>query len=346
MEYLCKFGHSVRNRVLRHFPRFSLRTLAFLSCLRHRFPTALRHELELNLSLAYPALGRREITRLARSILVANLVDAAAQFRLELLSKEALCKETMAVRITGWEHLERACAAGQPVILVTPHYGSFMQAALRVALEQQGKPVYFFYNPSERNPYADTSDVLIDRIDDRCVKIHHDRKGVITALRALKKGAMLCIMPDQITPEGEVVYVPFFGRFFSVMQGVAFFALKANAKIIPLYCFASAGGEQVLEYRAPIAVMADPSLGGEARLYQITMALFCEIERQFRQAPAHWRYWTQFRSRSFSSPLPPKSYADLVTQLEEVHRGVADNSSAAGIISDWRKHLRDIGQSA
>jgi lauroyl/myristoyl acyltransferase len=335
-----RLGHAIRNRVLRHFPRFSLRTLAILAHLRHRFPSALRRELELNLGLAFPALERGEITRLARSVLVTNLVDASAQFRLELLPREVLCREIMALRVTGGEHLERAGATGQPVILVTPHYGGFMQAALRVALGQREKPVCFFYNPSERNPYANTSDVLIDRMDDRCIKIHHDRKGVITALRALKKGGMLCLMPDQMTPEGETVYVPFHGRFFGVMQGVAFFALKANARILPLYCRTGVDGESVLEYRAPLAVPLDLNLGEEAQLYRITAALFSEMERQFLQAPTHWRYWTQFRGRSFASPVPPKSRSELMAQLEEVRRRVAGHPAEI-VVSDWQKLLRE-----
>lgn len=343
LAYLLQLGYSIRNHVLRHFPRFSLRVLSMLSHLRHLLPTDLRRELEANLRLAFPGKDSEEITRLARSTLVANLVDGAAQLRLELLPKRTLFRETLAVRIIGMENLQRASADGKPVILVTPHYGCFMQAALRVAFEQQTKQIYFFYNPADRNPYAETSDALIGLIDDRCIKIHYDRKGVITALRALKKGATLCIMPDQITPEGEIVYVPFFGRFFGVMQGVAFFALKANAQIIPVYCYASASGAQVLEYHAPLAVDADPGLSEQARIYLITVALFSEIERQLLKAPAHWRYWNQFERRSLDSPVLPKSHADMAAQLDQVLKRVSSVPSAVDVIREWQTLLRDLG---
>jgi lauroyl/myristoyl acyltransferase len=334
---------SLRNQVLRCYPRFTLRALASLANLRFRIPTALGRELELNLSLAFPALGRAEIGRLARNVLVSNWVDAAAQFRLELLSREDLRRETLGLRIIGAEHLAHACAAGQPVILVTPHYGSFMLAALRVACAQQEKPIYFFYNPIERNPYADTSDALIDRINDRCVKIHHDRKGVITVVRALRKGAMLCLMPDQVTPGGEVAYVPFFGRFFGVMQGAAFLALKTNALIMPVYCRADDCGAPVLECRPPLVPQESPLLDDSTRIYQTTAALFAEIERQFRLAPAHWRYWTQFRSRSLISPVPPQSRAEVVVQLCEIRRQISGNAMVEAAVTDWQKIMRELG---
>jgi KDO2-lipid IV(A) lauroyltransferase len=336
-----RIGRSLRNRVLRGFPRFSLRTLAVLAQVRHRFPTALRHELESNLRLAFPAETDGEITRLARSVLGTNLVDAATQFRLELLAEKTLAAETMAMRITGGEHLDRAGAAGRPVVLVTPHYGGFMQAALRLALWPRGRPACFFYNPSERNPYADTSDFLLGRMGGRCMLIHHGRKGVITALRELKKGGTLCLVPDQVTPEGEMVYVPFFGRFFGVMQGAAFFALKADALIIPLYCRSGVGAEASLEIRPPLAVGTDAGLGDDARLYQITAALFREFEREFRRAPAPWRYWNQFRGRSFASPRPPTSRADMAGQMEEVRRTVAGSPAAVGATRDWQQLLQD-----
>lgn len=340
MKTFKQRGCSVRNALLKRFPRGFLRALGILKHLRHRLPSALCRELEQNLRLAFPLKTGPQIARLARSVLVTNLVEGADQFRLSLLAKEDLCKEISSIRVKGSEHLENALAAGRGVVLVSPHYGDFMQAALRVAIGPFTKPVHFFYNPSERNAYADTSDTLIDRVDGHCVKIHNDRKGVITALRALKNGGILCFMPDQITQEGETIHVPFFGRFFGVMKGAAFFALKGNAQIIPIYCSVGEDGTRTMEYRPPIEVTTDPSLEEEGQIYQMSAALFKETERQFRLAPAHWRYWMQYRSRSFISPFPAESRAQMATQLDEIHRRVADQLSTAGVIDEWRSLLR------
>jgi KDO2-lipid IV(A) lauroyltransferase len=329
-------GRAVRNGTLCRFPAVSSRLLALGVALRHRFPSTARHELEVNLSLAFPGKKPSEITRLARKTLVTQLVEAAAQFRLQLLSRDQLRRQTCAMRVVGEQFL-RAKDPAQPTILVTPHYGYFMHAALRVAIDNSNREVCFFYNPNERNPYAETSDELIDRVNARCTKIRNDRKGVVSMMRALRKGAILCIMPDQITPEGEIAYVPFFGRFFGVMHGTAFLAVKTKAQIIPTFCHHDDAGQLVLEYRPPLTTA--PSLDEETQIYSLTVALFRVIEEQLRLAPEHWRYWEQFARRSLSAPSPPRATSELISQLNQVQQRFAHDPSVRELIQAWQQCL-------
>ena len=337
MSLPSHLGRVARNGLLRRFPGISLPLLTLGVSLRHGFPSVARRELETNLSLAFPGQGSSEITRLAQAILVTQLVDAAAQFRLQLLSPDQLRREIWAMRVVG-AHFLRPQEPGQAAILVTPHYGYFMHAALRIAVENSDRTVCFFYNPNERNPYAATSDGLIDRVNARCVKFRSDRKGMVGVMRALGKGAILCLMPDQITPEGEIAYVPFFGRFFGVMRGTAFLAVKTQAQIIPLFCQHDDAGRLVLEYRPPLATA--PGLDEATQIYRLTAALFRVMEEQFRQTPEHWRYWNQFARRSLAAPSPPQSTAGLVAQLGLVQRQFAQDPSMRELVLAWQEHLQ------
>lgn len=332
-------ARAVRNTLLRRFPGISSRLLALGVALRHRFPSTARRELETNLSLAYPGLRPAEITRLARKTLVAQWVEATAQFRLQLLPGGQLRRETLAIRVVGG-HFLRPTFPAQPTILVSPHYGYFMHAALRIAIEPSNREVCFFYNPNERNPYADTSDELIDRVNTRCTKIRNDRKGVVSMMRALRQGAILCIMPDQVTPEGEIAYVPFFGRFFGVMHGTAFLAAKTKAQVVPTFCHCDDTGRLVLEYRPPLA--ATPAMDEETQIYSLTAALFRVMEEKLRQAPEHWRYWDQFARRSLATPAPPRSTSELISQLNQMQQRFVHDLSMRELIQDWQQCFQGL----
>jgi len=330
-------GWAVRNWLLRGFPAISLRLLAFGAALRHRLPSAARQELETSLSLAFSGEGPLEITGLAKKILGTQLVGAAAQFRLQLLTHDKLCRETQAMRVVG-ENFLRSHDPAQSTIIVTPHYGHFMHAALRVAIDHSDRTVCFFYNPNERNPYAETTDELIDRVNARCIKIRNDRKGLVSVMRALRKGAILCMMPDQITPEGEITYVPFFGRFFGVMRGTAFLATKTGAQIVPAFCHHDGANQLVLEYRPPL--VPAPFLDEETQIYSLTAALFREIEEKLRQAPEHWRYWNQFARRSLPSLSLPRSTPELVSQLDLVRQRFDHDPSMRELVLSWQQCLQ------
>ena len=337
ISMLMRLGRAVRNGLLRRCPAVSLRLLAFGAALRHRLPSVARQELETNLSLAFSGKEPPEITRLAQRTLVTQLVGAAAQFRLQLLTPDQLCRETQGMRVVGANFL-RSHDPAQATIIVTPHYGHFMHAALRVAIDNSDRTVCFFYNPNERNPYAETTDELIDRVNASCVKIRNDRKGLVSVMRALRKGAVLCMMPDQITPEGEISYVPFFGRFFGVMRGTAFLAQKTGAQIVPAFCHCDEAGQLVLEYRPPLTPAS--SLDDETQIYSLTMALFREIEEKLRQAPEHWRYWIQFARRSLPSPSPPRSTSELVSHLDLVQQRFEHDPSMRELVLAWQQCLQ------
>ena len=275
------------------------------------------NELIAAIDLAFPLLSHIERANLAEKCLVCEATDGMLQYRLELLDLCELRREVDTMHVVGAENLAKADNSGRPVIYVTAHYGAFMLAALKAAMISKSRKVNFFYNPEERNEYAPKSAALIEFMNSSCGIIHNTRAGILSALKCLKRGESLCIVADQINPESEMLFVPFFGRFYAAMPGTAFFADRVDALIVP--CFArNARNSTVLEAHAPIDPRTLKCQSSAERHYILTSAIFAAFEKQIRQAPAPWRYWRKFEALTVAFPAIPKSDVDVRRGLQQL----------------------------
>ncbi|MBI2517551.1 MAG: lysophospholipid acyltransferase family protein [Opitutae bacterium] len=303
--------------------------------MRHRLPSAARDAMLDNLAAAYPSLSTASLVLFARQCLSDIKADEVRQYRLQLLARPLLLREIAKMDVVGAEHLNRVYADDRPVIFVTAHYGSFMLAALKAALEFPGRRLNFFYNPSERNSYAATSDSLLGLANESCGILHNTPQGVMSAIRCLRRGESLCIVADQITPEGDIVFVPFFGRFYGAMQGVAFFARRSNAHVLPAFARTRADGRTILEFHEPIDPMQIHGALEEEWLYRMTCEVFAAFERQIRNAPTHWRYWRSFKRSSLGSPLPPASREAARSQVTVIQELLTHDVSLCADQKIW-----------
>lgn len=327
--------HQLWQAVVTHCP-FGARKIATLKgILKYALFMDRRENLAANLRAAFPVKSSHEIGRICRDIFVTTERNSVDQFRLELLNEFQMRSALARIELLGQDHIEKAYQEGRAVILVTPHYGNFMLGALRVAADYAKNGVYFFYNPPDRNTYAEKSNQLLERPANNCHKIYNNSYGIKTALKVLKARGTLCMMPDLVSDLAAAIYVPFFGRFFTAMSGIAFLALRSNAVIIPVYCCSRKAGDSVLEFRAPLTLAGTAEQSDADRVYELTCLLFSELEREITLHPAHWRYWHVYLKRSIAFPLPPTSASDLRAQLSNAADIVSSDQSLAEIVKHW-----------
>lgn len=325
----------IRQRLLIRWPAAARRVAAVRGRLKYTLFSAQRDNLVENFRAAFPEKSSAAIRRLCREYFVTDEQNRLDQSRLEVLDQPRLQAALARIEVRGQSHIEQAYRERRPVILVTPHYGNFMLGALRVAADFAATGVHFFYNPPERNAYAGTSNRLLEHPDSNCHKIYNNPHGLKTALKVLKGGGTLCMMPDLISVTASAIYVPFFGRFFTAMSGIAFLALRTNAVIIPSYCYTGAGARPILEFRPPLAIPADARSTSDDHVYALTALLFRELERQIAAHPAHWRYWHIYLKRSIPFLTPPASASDLVAQLRKAGSVVAPDQPLAELVEQW-----------
>lgn len=110
------------------------------------------------------------------------------------------------VRVSGWELVEAAWAAGRGILFLTPHLGCFEITAQYYAAR---RPMTVLY----RRPKQDWLVPLIEEGRGANLKLAPaDLSGVKRLLKALKAGEAVGMLPDQVPGNGEGVWLPFFGR--------------------------------------------------------------------------------------------------------------------------------------
>ena len=136
------------------------------------------------------------------------------------------------VQWTGEQVLQDALAADKGVVFLTPHLGCFEITAQAYAARygQAGKPMTVLFR-LPRQPWLA-----------RWVSVARARPGMQTApttlagvkklLKVLKQGQCVGLLPDQVPPAGQGVWVPFFGQNAYTMTLSARLAIQTGATVL------------------------------------------------------------------------------------------------------------------
>ena len=117
------------------------------------------------------------------------------------------------VSMTGREHIEAAQASGQGVLFLTPHMGCFEMTA-RAYAEQfgqvPGRAMTVLFRPPRQAWLREV--VAAARQGPGLETAPTTLAGVKQLVKALRSGAAVGLLPDQVPPDGQGVWAPFFGR--------------------------------------------------------------------------------------------------------------------------------------
>lgn len=305
--------------------------------------------LKHNFSLAFPHLSDTELRELVIKHRRATFQSEYERRQLDVMPGAQLRDFCMnRIEVEGTEHLRAAFESSEPVVLFTPHYGSFAIGTMRAAMDiAPYKQFSLFYDSPEKNPTTHIYKGLIERLDVGTRVLYNDRTAILAGTRALRKGGVLGIMPDVYEYNPSLMYVPFFGGLTIAMGGTAFFALKANARLLPAYCWPRGRGRFAARYDAPIELSRTGNLGED--IYQTTARIFANMQAQLTAAPEHWAYWDSFSDRmgyDLEAKLPRgnESWAEQFTKLR---RAMATEKSTLGRFLggfEARLHQQNLSQ--
>ena len=116
------------------------------------------------------------------------------------------------VDVRGLEYVQAARAAGQGIVFLTPHLGCFEITAQY--LSSLGD-ITVLYRPPKSASAQEL--ILLWRKRDQLHLAPADLSGVRSLIKALKKGQMVGMLPDQAPKTGEGVWLKFFGRYAYTM---------------------------------------------------------------------------------------------------------------------------------
>ena len=201
------------------------------------------------------------------------------------------------VKVSGWELVEGAWAAGRGILFLTPHLGCFEITAQYYAA-QAAHAAHGSMTVLYRRPKQDWLAPLIEEGRGANLKLAPaDLSGVRRLLKALKGGEAVGMLPDQVPGNGEGAWLPFFGRPAYTMTLAARLA-ETGATVLMAYA-------ERLHYGAGYHLKLFPlsaPLAGD--LTQRATQLNRELEALIRQCPEQY-LWGYNRYKVPAGATPP-----------------------------------------
>jgi KDO2-lipid IV(A) lauroyltransferase len=186
-----------------------------------------RRRLRINAELAgVPASARR------RSIAEAGRMVAETPWLWLRATDADLLRQ---VQWRGADALDGLVAERRPLVILTPHMGSF-EVAARAYTARWGdlQPVTVLYRPARQRALREFQQRARQR--PTMPTAPASLAGVRQMLRSLKRRESVGLLPDQVPPEGQGVWAPFFGQPAYTMTLAARLALQAGAHCVVLRC--------------------------------------------------------------------------------------------------------------
>ena len=190
----------------------------------------------------------------------------------------------------GWEHFEAAQAQGKGVIALTPHIGCFEVISLYIAARL---PMTCMYRPP-RQKFLDKL-MLAGRERGQMKLAPTDLGGVRQLLKALKRGQVIGVLPDQVPGNGEGEWAPFFGRPAYTMTLISRLMKSSEAPVVMCHCARLPRGKGYALYFSPLSFDSATSVPS-----QINAAL----EVVIRKHPEQY-LWSYNRYKVPRGALPP-----------------------------------------
>jgi KDO2-lipid IV(A) lauroyltransferase len=207
------------------------------------------------------------------------------------------------VRFENEGLLQAALERGKGVLLLTPHMGCFEVTAQAIA-ERFGKlqPITVLYRPA-RQPWLQPL-VRTSREREHLMAAPATLSGVRQMMRALRRGEMVGLLPDQVPPQGMGVWTPFFGRPAYTMTLAGGLVQKTGAVLLLTWGERLSGGRGFVQrfYEFPEALPDDET--------EAAAAVNRAMEKLIMQCPQQYLWGYNRYKQPTGAPPPP----DLTSQ--------------------------------
>jgi Kdo2-lipid IVA lauroyltransferase/acyltransferase len=136
------------------------------------------------------------------------------------------------VRWDGDAHVAQALERGKGVVFLTPHLGCFEVTAQAYAQRfgQDGQPITVLFRPPRQVWLARW--VADARVRPGMDTAPTSLAGVKQLLKALRAGQCVGLLPDQVPPQGQGLWLPFFNRDAYTMTLSARLAAQGGAAVL------------------------------------------------------------------------------------------------------------------
>ncbi len=257
-----------------------------------------KHVVERQIAAAFPDLTPAEVQTIARASFAHLGRTAIETALLPGIGRQGLLD--LVTRVDGWEHFERAIAAGGGIVIMAGHHGNWELLAGYIAARGVAVDVIV---RGMANPLFDSYINGIRRA--LGLTVVHDSEAVKRTPRALREGKAVGFVADQGVLGLASTYVNFFGRPAKTPRGAAVFALRFNAPVLFVDALRQPDGSyQVVIEPIEVAVTGNREADVDAIITRFTELL----EKWVRLVPA--QYFWQHRRWKRQPPDTPMELRD------------------------------------
>ncbi|MBI3369470.1 MAG: lysophospholipid acyltransferase family protein [Burkholderiales bacterium] len=192
----------------------------------------------------------------------------------------------------GAELIDQALSTGRGLVLLTPHLGCW-EVCAQAVVERFGARTRLtvMYRPA-RQPWLRQLEET-SRARPGMDTVPAALAGVRQMIRALRRGEMVGLLPDQVPPEGMGVWAPFFGRTAYTMTLAARLQQQTGADLLLIWA-ERLGGGRGYRLRVSAPTEAPPPADADDAALQLANAsrINREMERLIAQCPGQylWGY--------------------------------------------------------
>jgi KDO2-lipid IV(A) lauroyltransferase len=186
------------------------------------------------------------------------------------------------------EALDACVAQGRPLVLLTPHMGSFEVAGRAFAMRYgQRQPITVLYRPSRQRALREFQEAARQR--PTMPTAPASLAGVRQMLRALKRKEAVGLLPDQVPPDGQGVWAPFFGQPAYTMTLAARLVQQAGAACFVLRGERLARGAGYVVHASELARPLPASTDAQAQVEAATI-INETMEQVIRSDPGQYMW--------------------------------------------------------
>ncbi|GGC10516.1 lipid A biosynthesis lauroyl acyltransferase [Marinobacterium zhoushanense] len=246
-----------------------------------------------NIGICFPTLDDVSRETLIRESLEQTGCSLAEMGLSWFWSPKRVLKKVRSVQ--GEELIADELREGRGILLIAPHLGNWEVMNLYLS---QHYPVTAMYKPPKQKLLDNL--ILKRRARLGSQMAPADAKGVRMVIKALRKGGIVGILPDQEPDRSGGVYAPFYGEPALTMKLLPQLAAQTGVRVFCGYGKRLDNGEGFELRFSP----ADPDIGSKD-LVSAATAMNMSIERCVDECPAQYQWeYKRFNTREDSSRGP------------------------------------------
>lgn len=259
---------------------------AMLGHLLLRLPNDARRVTRINLHRCLPELTAAQRRRLEQTSLI-EMVRSGLELGPMWLWRQARCLNLIR-HVHGEDLLNRAMADGNGVILAVPHLGMWELIGI---YGSSRFPMTSLYRPPRLTGLDDIMRHGRERFGATLVPT--DAQGIRHLYKALSRGELIAILPDQEPRWGNGVFAPFFGLQAYTATLLPRIAHKSRATLLLAWAERLSGGRG---FDLHFTAVSEDCHSDDLQL--AATAINAEVERCVRALPGQYQWhYRRFRTR-------------------------------------------------